>query len=220
MGDKAPALSRASTPRIIDISPAVHPGIGVWPGDTPLRRDVLADLAHGDNLTLSALHSTVHLGAHADGPNHTVAGQPSIAEVDLAPYLGPCQVIRVDIGRGERISVDHLRVEVTAPRILLATGTYPDPDQFTTDFAALAPALVEHLADSGVTLIGIDTPSVDLFESTDLPTHATLVRLGVRWLEGIVLAHVEPGRYDLVALPLRLVGFEASPVRAVLVKLD
>ncbi len=103
---------------------------------------------------------------------------------------------------------------------MLATGTFPDPDRFTTDFAALSPALVDHLADRGVVLVGIDTPSVDLFESKDLPTHAALVRRDMRWLEGIVLAHVEPGSYELVALPLRLVGFEASPVRAVLVQAD
>ena len=202
--------------QIIDITPALHPGIGVWPGDSPLERQVLADLSQGDNLTLSTLHSTVHLGAHADAPNHTVPGRPSIADVDLAPYLGPCQVVHVDVGHDEGIGVVHLTGPVTAPRVLFHTGTYPDPDTFTTDFAALSPELIAHLAGQGVVLIGIDTPSVDLFASKDLPSHATLVQFGLRWLEGLVLDHVEPGTYELVALPLRLVGFDASPVRAVL----
>ena len=83
---------------IIDISPPLHPHLAVWPGDTPLHREVLADLDAGANLTLSTLHATVHLGAHADAPGHTVAGRPTIDRVDLEPYVGPCQVMRVEVG--------------------------------------------------------------------------------------------------------------------------
>jgi arylformamidase len=109
-----------------------------------------------------------------------------------------------------------LRDPITEERVLLCTGTYPDPNRFQTDFAALAPELVDHLHNLGVRLVGIDTPSVDLFESKDLPAHRRLLAHDMAILEGLVLANVPPGRYELCALPLPLIGFDASPVRAIL----
>jgi arylformamidase len=102
------------------------------------------------------------------------------------------------------------------PRLLLATGTFPDPARWNADFAALAPRLVEVLAARGVRLIGIDTPSVDLMDSKDLPAHQAFLRHDMAILEGLVLADVPDGQYELIALPLALEGFDASPVRAVL----
>ena len=101
---------------------------------------------------------------------------------------------------------------------MLATGTYPDPQRFNNNFAALSPELVEELHRQGVQLVGIDTPSVDLFDSKDLPAHRTFLRLDMAILEGLVLSEVPAEMYELIALPLKLVGFEASPVRAVLRK--
>src|SRR5262245_16257447 len=200
---------------IYDISPLISPRLAVWPGDTPASREVLCDLSRGDSITLSTLHATVHLGAHADAPSHYGAGA-AIHERPLDLYLGPCQVMRVEVPRGTRITPDLLPGPVEAARLLLATGTFPDPQTFSTDFAALAPALVDFLAERGVRLVGIDTPSVDLFDSKDLPAHQACLRHDVAILEGLVLASVPPGVYELIALPLRLEGFDASPVRAVL----
>jgi arylformamidase len=101
--------------------------------------------------------------------------------------------------------------------VLLRTGTFLDPERFDTDFASLSPELVEHLADLGVVLVGIDTPSVDPFSSKQLESHQALFRRDVAVLEGLVLEQAPPGPYTLVALPLRLVGFDASPVRAALI---
>ncbi len=202
--------------RIIDISPALRPGIAVWPGDTPMSREVLADLDQGANLTLSTLHGTVHLGAHTDSPGHTDAGGGDIASQPLDAYIGRCQVVRVDVARGERIQPVHLRVDITEPRVLFHTGTFPDPCVWNTDFASLSPELIVQLARRDVTLVGIDTPSVDPYSSKDLPSHAACVAHDVCVLEGIVLDHVVDGVYELVALPLRLEGFDASPVRAIL----
>jgi arylformamidase len=188
----------------------------VWPGDTPPSREVLCDLGKGDNITLSTLHATAHLGAHADAPSHYGRDAPAIHGRALEVYLGPCQVMRVPAGRGTRITPDVLPGPVEAPRVLLATGSYPDPEDFNTDFAALAPALIDHLAERGVVLVGVDTPSVDLFGSKDLPAHHACLRHDVAILEGLVLREVPEGIYELIALPLRLEGFDASPVRAVL----
>jgi arylformamidase len=103
---------------------------------------------------------------------------------------------------------------------LLATGTFPDPEHFNEDFAGLSPELVHTLHGQGVKLIGIDTPSVDLFDSKDLPSHQACLRYDMGILEGLVLAKVPEGTYELIALPLKLVGFDASPVRAVLRNLN
>lgn len=87
---------------------------------------------------------------------------------------------------------------------------------FNGDFAALSPELIDWLHQRGVITVGIDTPSVDLFDSKDLPTHKAILRHDMAILEGLVLADVPEGTYELIALPLKLAGFDASPVRAVL----
>ncbi|MEM6927335.1 MAG: cyclase family protein, partial [Myxococcota bacterium] len=139
-----------------------------------------------------------------------------IARRPLERYYGVCEVFEVDVGRGQRIRPSDLPRPPETPRVLLKTGTFPDPCDFNEDFAALSPALVDHLADHGVELVGIDTPSVDLFADRDLLSHHAIARRDLAILEGVVLDHVAPGRYTLIALPLPLVGVDASPVRAVL----
>lgn len=201
---------------IYDLTPSISERLRVWPGDTPASREVLCDLGRGDNLTLSTLHATVHLGAHADAPSHYGALAPAIHERNLEYYLGPCQVLRVVVPRGERILPAALRTPLAAERVLFATGTYPVPEHFNEDFAALSPELVDVLHEQGVKLIGIDTPSVDLFDAKDLPTHKMFLKHDMAILEGLVLRDVPEGIYELIALPLKLVGFDASPVRAIL----
>ena len=201
---------------IFDITPPISSRLGVWPGDTPPSRQLLCDMRRGDNITLSTLHATVHLGAHADAPSHYGMDAPTIDERSLDYYLGPCQLVRVNVPRRSRITAAMLPAPIQAPRVLFATDTYPDAQHFNEDFAALAPELVEHLHRQGVKLIGIDTPSVDLFDSKDLPSHQQFLRYDMAILEGLILAGVPEGMYELIALPLKLMGFDASPVRAIL----
>ena len=188
----------------------------MWPGDTPPVREVLLDMRRGANLTLSSLHATVHLGAHADAPSHYGADAPAIDERRIDLYLGRCRVVRVQVGRSERLLPAVIPDDLKADRVLLATGTFPDPSIFNEDFAALSPEIVDHLHDRGVRLVGIDTPSIDLFSSKDLPAHHACLRHDMAILEGLVLQAVPEGIYELIALPLRLVGYDGSPVRAVL----
>ncbi len=201
---------------IYDITPVISPALGVWPGDTSPSREVLMDMRRGANLTLSTLRATVHLGAHADAPSHYGEQAPSIEARSLDFYLGRCQVMRVATHRGTRMTPSDVSSAISAERILFATGTYPDPNQFNEDFAALSPELIDHLARQSVRLVGIDTPSVDLFDSKDLPSHQACLRHDIAILEGIILEGVPAGLYELIALPLKLQGFDASPVRAVL----
>jgi arylformamidase len=201
---------------LYDISPPISAHLAVWPGDVPPAREIALDMARGDNITLSSLRATVHLGAHADAPSHYGAGAPAIHERDLNLYLGACQVMHIACQPRVRLTTASLSLPVTQPRLLLATHTFPDWASFTTDFAALAPELVEHLHRQGVRLVGVDTPSVDLFDSKDLPAHHAFLKHDMAILEGLVLDQVPDGVYELIALPLSLVGFDASPVRAVL----
>lgn len=207
-------------PMMYDITPPITPELKVWPGDTPPSREVLLDMDRGDPITLSTLRATAHLGAHADAPSHYGSNAPSIDEIELSVYIGMCQVISVPVGRGGRVGIEDVKGTLKAERILLGTGTYPDPAIFNRDFAGLDPDLVDHLAAAGVRLVGIDTPSVDPFGSEDLPAHRRCLARGIAILEGLVLDGVPEGLYELIALPLRLVGFEASPVRAVLRTID
>jgi arylformamidase len=202
---------------IIDISPPIDPNIAVWPGDVPFSRHVSLDMQQGDGFTLSDIRTTVHLGAHADASNHYRTDGAGIQEHHLAPYIGPCQVVQVDVGPGNRITPDMVADEIQAPRVLFHTGTYPDPTVFNEDFASLSPELVNWLHKKDVVLIGIDTPSIDLFDDKALISHAALGQCGMANLEGLILGHVAPGTYTLVALPLPFMHCDASPVRAILI---
>ena len=204
--------------RILDISPLISSRIAVWPGDVPFSRSVSAAMDQGANLDLSSITTTLHLGAHADAPSHYVREGAGMASVELDAYVGPCQVVRVSLPRGERIQPHHVKEKITAPRVLFCTGSYPDPDVFNQDFNSLSPELIGHLNALGCVLVGLDTPSVDPFDSKPLESHQALARTGMRNLEGLVLDHVEPGIYTLIALPLKLEGADASPVRAILMK--
>ncbi len=180
------------------------------------------DMARGDPLTLSSIRSTVHLGAHADGENHYVLDGRSVDAMPLDRYLGPCRVVSASVScepGGARVGIDDLDVapaDVGTSRVLIATGTQPDKSVFNDDFAGLDPGLIDALAAAGVRTIGVDTPSVDVATSKDLPGHGACARHGIAIIEGLDLSAVDAGVYELIALPLALVGFDASPVRAVL----
>ena len=208
---------------IYDISPPITSSLNVWPGDTPVARELLCDIGKGDSVTLSTLRSTVHLGAHADGPNHYAAGAAGIGERPLRYYIGRCQLVHAPGTRGRRVGVEDIAQgidRITAKRVLIRTDSFPDPNHWNADFAALDPALIDALHTKGVITIGIDTPSVDPQDSKDLPAHKSFLRHDMAILEGLVLREVPIGLYELVALPLRLIGFDASPVRAVLRTLE
>jgi arylformamidase len=210
-------------PNLYDISPTISPILKVWPGDTPPTREVLMQIEKGDVVTLSTLRTTVHLGAHADGPNHYGANARSIEQQSLTHYLGPCRVVDAQAQPGQRISPSQIVGGVDAireKRVLIRSGTFPDFARWNHDFAALSVELVDALAARGVITIGVDTPSVDLQDSKDLPAHKAILRHDIAILEGLSLQGVPAGRYELIALPLPLAGFDASPVRAVLRKMN
>jgi arylformamidase len=201
--------------KLYDISPLVHPGLAVWPGDVPFSTRRQSQIAAGDTVNLGSIATTAHLGAHADAPFHSEGSGATIEQLELEAFLGPCRVVAVP--PVALVGVEHVgAANLAASRLLLRTGSAPDRTRFPNRCSAIAPALAEALGRAGARLVGIDTPSVDPIDSKTLETHHVLNRYGVRYLEGLLLDDVPEGAYELIALPLRLGGLDASPVRAVL----
>jgi len=202
--------------KLWDISPPVHEGAPVFPGDTPYRQRWAATISPGCPVNVSEITLSPHVGAHADAPLHYDPAGATIGNVDLFPYLGPCRVIHA-IGCRPLIEWRHLAhaVEGLPPRVLVRTYERA-PTDWDGALAAYAPATIERLAAMGVKLIGIDTASIDPAESKTLESHQVIRRLGLRVLENLVLDDVPQGDYELIALPLKFVSADASPVRAVL----
>ena len=203
---------------IIDITPPVSEKCGLFPGESPLHRNVLCDMSEGATVTVSSITASVHVGAHADAPSHYKKGAPAIDEISLEPYIGECFVKHCPQRRCITREDALIGVKSGSKRLLFRTDTH-DPHQFEPDFAYFDKEAIEVFAEAGVILIGIDTPSIDPRDSKDLPAHQAIARLGLRNLENLYLDKVAEGKYELIALPLKLVGFDASPVRAILRKL-
>jgi arylformamidase len=205
------------TPRLWDISPPVHEGAPVFPGDTPYRQRWAATIAPGCPVNVSEITLSPHVGAHADAPLHYDPAGASIGHVGLAPYLGRCRVIHA-IARGPLIEWEHLAhaLDDLPPRVLVRTYRRAPIERWDGALAAYAPATIERLAALGVKLVGIDTASIDPADSKTLDSHQVIRRLDLRVLENLVLDDVPEGDYELIALPLKLVSADASPVRAIL----
>ncbi len=210
--------SSSTTRRLWDISPPVHAGSPVFPGDTAYSQQWCATIGPGCPVNVSAITLSPHVGAHADAPLHYDEHGASIGDVSLDAFLGSCRVIHA-IARGPLITWDHIAhaVDATLPqRVLVRTYERMPVDRWDDTLAAYAPDTIERLADLGVLLVGIDTASIDPADSKTLDSHQVIRRRGLRVLENLVLDDVPEGDYELIALPLKLAAADASPVRAVL----
>jgi len=171
----------------------------------------------GSPVNVARLTCSPHTGAHADAPLHYDAHGAAIGAVPLAPYLGPCRVIHC-IGATPLVLPDHVAqyADALPPRVLLRTYRQAPVAHWDSTFCAVAPETIDFLAQRGVTLIGIDTPSLDPQESKTMDAHGRVRAQRMSILEGLVLDDVAPGDYELIALPLKFTTLDASPVRAVL----
>ena len=200
-----------------DISAPVQTGTPVFPGDTPYQQQWATTLGPGCPVNVSTLTLSPHVGTHADAPLHYDAQGASTGELDLTPYLGPCRVIHA-IGAGPLVQWSHLAHALNRlpARVLVRTYTRMPVDRWDPHLTAFAPQTIERLAALGVLLVGIDTASIDPADSKTLDSHQVIRRLNLRVLENLVLDEVPEGDYELIALPLKLMAADASPVRAVL----
>ena len=212
-----PASHPSNARPLWDISPPVHAGSPVFPGDTAYSQQWCATIGPGCPVNVSAITLSPHVGAHADAPLHYDAQGAAIGDVSLDAFLGPCRVIHT-IGCGPLITWDHIAhaVDDALPARVLVRTYAQAPEQWDGQLAAYAPNTIERLADLGVLLVGIDTASIDPADSKTLDSHQVIRRRGLRVLENLVLDEVPEGDYELIALPLKLTTADASPVRAVL----
>ena len=205
--------------KIWDISPPVDEHAAVFPGDTAYSQRLHFALTPDCPVNVNSITFSPHTGAHADAPMHYANGGASSGELDLTPYLGRCRVIHC-LDAGPLVLPEHIAhaLDNLPPRVLLRTAR--TASQSWTSFTALAHQTLGLLATKNIAnsllLIGIDTPSVDPATSQDLPCHRQLLACNLRVLENLVLDDVPEGDYELIALPLKLMRADASPVRAVL----
>lgn len=202
---------------LYDISQTLRPDLPVWPGDVSPALSPTWMIGPGCPVNVSKLSLSTHSGAHADAPLHYNPTGADSAGQSLVPFLGPCRMIDAR-SAGPLVQLDHIAPALhnAPPRILLRTYQRFPHDQWRPDWSAVCPNLITHLAAIGAILIGIDGPSLDPQDSKTMDAHQAVSKAGLSILEGLVLDHVPPGDYELIALPLKLAGADASPVRAVL----
>lgn len=202
---------------IWDISPPVDATSPVFPGDTAYRQQWAAEIGPDCPVNVSAITLSPHVGAHADAPLHYDPQGVAAGALPLEPYLGHCRVIHA-IDASPLIELAHVQHALAdvPPRVLIRTYRRFPVDQFDPALIGVDPRLVHALADRGVALIGLDSASLDPADSKALPSHQAIRARGVRVLENLLLDDVPEGDYELIALPLKLVTADASPVRAIL----
>ena len=207
---------------IHDISLRIHNDIPVWPGDPKVRLEWLLRIDQGDSVNLTALNMSAHTGTHIDMPKHFIDSGKTLDELDLDVLIGKARVIGVPYDV-KVISEEYLR---TVPlegveRILFKTANsrlvVEQPLSFHPDYVALDISGGQYLARSGCKLVGIDYMSIGYYADPQ-GAHYPLLGADVIVLEGINLDGVEPGDYQLIALPLKLSGREGAPARAILIE--
>lgn len=207
--------------RIYDLSLGISPDLPVWPGDPPVRLERVESIADGANANVSTLHCGVHVGTHVDAPLHFVDGARSVETLPLKVLTGRAYV--VDLRKAEVLDAATLEASDIPPRtrrILFKTRNSAlwarKEPEFRKDFVAVDASGAEWLVRKGVQLVGVDYLSVAPFGDSK-PTHRILLEAGVVVVEGLNLSEVSQGRYTLYCLPLKLVGSDGAPARAILI---
>ncbi|MFB6271872.1 MAG: cyclase family protein [Salinibacter sp.] len=200
---------------LLDISRSVSPATAVWPGDQEVEWTWTRHLSEQDaSVNLGSIQLSTHVGSHVDAPRHVCEEGGTTDDLPLSVFIGPARVI--DVRTTSRIRPEHVEGRA-AERVLFKTeaSTLSD-DQWPDTVTALDPETVRYLEAEGTVLVGTDAPSVDPLDSTNLPVHHAIIHAGIVNLEGLSLDDVPPGMYFLMALPLKITGGDAAPIRAVL----
>ena len=202
----------------IDVSVPLREGMVSWPGDTPFHIERVSDMARGDVYTLSAIAMSGHAATHMDAPLHFIRNGATIDTLPIEATVGPARVIALP--RVKMISVDALKpLRIKAgERIIFKTGNSRKDrlGRFCEDYVAVTPDAAAYLVERRPMTIGIDGPSVGPFHEGIVETHQHLLGAGIWIIEGLDLSRVSPGSYDLVCLPLKVVGADGAPARVVL----
>lgn len=204
----------------IDISQVLDEKIPVWPGDTPFRYNVSWSITESGSVNVGEINMSTHTGTHIDAPFHFDDDGKKVIQLDFNLYIGDATVVNVP--HLDKIGIKDLENMPLAGvrRLLLKTGAWRDRSVFPEFIPHIEPELAEYLAKQGVELLGLDLPSVDPLDSKELLAHHELNRHGIHILEGLVLDEIQPGKYELAALPLPLAQADGSPVRAIIRKIE
>lgn len=202
---------------IRDISPVVDAGSPVFPGDQQPSTHWTFRIGLGRPVNVAALTLSPHTGAHADAPLHFIDGGTPAGDLPLEPYLGPCRVLHA-LDAGPVVEWRHVAEALAGdvPERVLVRTYERQPTTWDPDFTAIAPEVVEGLGALGARLVGTDAASLDPAESKTLDAHRAAYASGLAILENLRLDDVPAGDYELIALPLKLAGVDAAPVRAAL----
>lgn len=214
----------SAEPRLYDISVTVNRDTPEWPGDTAFTSGWSVAISEGSSVNVSAITASPHVGTHADAPLHVHDGWPGSHELPLGAFFGRALVAdlsdtddEVDEALLARSVPGDLAERIgRAPRLLLKTGRTIAGGHFPAEWPALSEQCARTLLGFGLKLLGVDCPSVDQRESKKLPVHHMLFSGNASLLENLDLRRVPPGEYELMAFPLKLMGMDAAPVRAVL----
>lgn len=203
----------------IDISQALTKTIGHWPGDTPFSYQLSFTKEETGSVNIGKIKTSLHTGTHVDAPFHFDDQGKTIDQLALGDFIGIARI--VDVSDGDRVTVDQLAgLEFgDFDQILFRTSLANRPERFPDRIPVLDEGLAPFLKERGIKLVGVDLPSVDQTDSKELRAHHAFHRAGIQILENIMLDHVADGLYELIALPLPLVGADGSPVRAVIRRL-
>jgi arylformamidase len=206
----------------IDISVPLRNGMVTWPGDAPFERTSTLEIAKGDQCNLSKISTTAHIGTHMDAPRHYLDGAAGIETMPIAASIGRARVIEIQDPEAIRTSELEPRHLAKGERVLFKTrnsGSCWKTDHFQEKYIYIQPEAARYLAEIGIQTVGVDYLSVGGFESGGPETHRILLQAGIWIIEGLNLEHVEPGEYELICLPLKIIGGDGAPARAVLRKL-
>ncbi|MDR6124952.1 arylformamidase [Bacillus sp. SLBN-46] len=204
--------------RIYDISRKLENGMPVWPGDTPFQYEVSWPMEESGSVNVGRLELSTHTGTHVDAPFHFDNNGKRIIELDLNLYIGPARVVDME-GKDSIGAADVKGINLDGvTRIIFKTLAWKNSNLFPEKIPHIEPDLAAFLAGKGIRLIGLDVPSVDPIDSKELLAHHSLNKHGIHILESLLLDEIEPGDYELIALPLPLVEGDGSPVRAILRK--
>jgi arylformamidase len=206
--------------KIFDISRPLFNGLAPWPGDTAFHFELKWKMTEGATVNVGAVTMGVHNGSHADAPFHFQQGADTIERMPLETYFGEAVVIdltnRFEDGARREITIADLSAADSAPRVLLKTGVWKDPKIFPEWIPVIANGVAKWLEGRKVKLLGLDIPSVDTIEAKVLVNHHGLAAANIAIVESLDLSEVEAGTYHFSALPLRIKGGDAAPVRAIL----
>ncbi|MFC2031967.1 cyclase family protein [Chloroflexota bacterium] len=203
----------------IDISVPLSDAMVHWPGDPPVSIKRVKDIEQGDTANLSVISMGVHTGTHVDAPIHFVKQGQGIDKIPIDTLVGRVRVIEIrdpDSIKPEELAGQRIR---RGERILFKTRNSShvwQKDEFVEDFVFISDAAADFLVDRGVRLVGVDYLSVGSLKYGGSYVHKKLLNGGVWIIEGLDLSNVTFGKYELMCLPLRIVGGDGAPSRAIL----